>query len=150
MLLLAQVELSFLWCYQCIQGWILWMDEWVLGSMKWNKALHLISLLKWLDSESLVVGAGAEKELGHCLKSLCAFAEQGKQQYNWSVTKAMNHNQLVAAGAALHNSKWPIFILWLLDCIKHCSEPFWPPLPLLPPLPPLPQLAPTVQVASSI
>jgi hypothetical protein len=95
----------------------------VAGSTKRNKALHLVNLLVWLDSES-AVAALASKEVTCCLKILCAFSKLGKQQYNWSMTKAMNNDQLVAAGAALHNKEWPVFILWLLNQIKHCSEPF--------------------------
>ena len=111
---LAKLNIAFLWSYPQVQGWIAWTDERVAGSTKRNKALHLINLLVWLDSESAVT-ALASKEVTHCLKILHTFSKLGKQQYNQSVTKAMNNNQLVAASTALHNKEQPVFILWLLN-----------------------------------
>ncbi|ELR23710.1 uncharacterized protein ACA1_073540 [Acanthamoeba castellanii str. Neff] len=115
-LLVGKLNITFLWSYPHVHGWITWINKWVAGSTKRNKALHLISLLKWLDSESITP---ASSGMPHTASQ--AF---GKQKYNQSMTKAMNNNELVAAGNALHTNKQPTFILWLLDHVEHCSAPF--------------------------
>jgi hypothetical protein len=45
-LLVGKLNITFLWSYPHVHGWITWINKWVAGSTKRNKALHLISLLE--------------------------------------------------------------------------------------------------------
>jgi hypothetical protein len=93
--------------------------------MKRNKALHLIRTLLWLASEAAEAASEqAQAAIGHCLRRLHAMSEAGKKQYLRSVGKAMNKDNLITIGSALHSSERPVYILWLLDRIEHYSSLF--------------------------
>lgn len=122
---IADLGIEHMWSVPCVHVWILWTDAQVTGSTKCNKALHLIKVLQWLaDNSPAALGKAAQAGIKRSLKKLRQFSKDSKQQYLHAMGKVMDKERLIKCGAALHHSKQPAFILWLLQCINKCADFF--------------------------
>jgi hypothetical protein len=127
LLCVVDLELAMLWSVLCIEVWIVWMDEWVSGLTKCNKAIHLVKLLKWLCTHHTIVCDLVDHQ-AICLvkRKLCYFAECGKCQYKCLLAVVLNEEGLIELGGVLVSTEWPVFIMWLLQKLDSAGDNFIP------------------------